>query len=51
MKGKTKIGEAYLKGFEEESEVIIQDNQLLKGLIDKNQVGSNAEFGLAHSFN
>ena len=29
----------------------MMDNQLLKGLIDKNQVGSGAEYGLVHSFN
>ena len=27
------------------------DNELLKGIIDKNQVGSNADYGLIHSFN
>ena len=27
------------------------NNELLKGLIDKNQVGNAADFGLIHSFN
>lgn len=31
-----------MKGFEEEGEVLFIDNELLKGLIDKNQVGSGA---------
>lgn len=26
-------------------------NELLKGLIDKNQIGSNSDYGLVHSFN
>ena len=27
------------------------DNELLQGIIDKNQVGSGAEYGIIHSFN
>jgi hypothetical protein len=42
MKAKSKIGKEYMKGFEEEGEVLFIDNELLKGLIDKNQVGSGA---------
>lgn len=38
-------------GYEEENKVIVQDNELLLGLIDKNQVGSNSDFGLIDSFN
>ncbi len=34
---------------QEESEVLIRDNQLLKGTIDKNLIGT-ASFGLVHSF-
>jgi DNA-directed RNA polymerase I subunit RPA1 len=26
------------------------DNELLKGLLDKNQIGSNSDYGLLHSF-
>jgi len=33
----------------EEAEVIIRKNELLKGTIDKNLIGS-ASFGLVHSF-
>lgn len=39
-----------MKGFEEESEVVFVDNQFLKGFIDKNQVGSNSDYGFLHSF-
>lgn len=42
MKAGTKIGKNYMQGFEEESEVVMIDNELVKGIIDKNQVGSNA---------
>lgn len=51
MKANTKISKGYMKGFEEESEVLVVDNELLKGLIDKNQVGNAADYGLIHSFN
>lgn len=33
----------------EEGEVVIRDNELLQGTLDKNQFGSN-EFGMVHSF-
>ena len=26
------------------------DNEFLKGIIDKNQIGSNSDYGLLHSF-
>lgn len=34
----------------EESEVLIRNNELLKGLIDKNMIGASS-FGLIHTFN
>ena len=51
MKSDTKVPKTYMVGYEEESEVIILDNELIKGIIDKNQVGSGADFGLIDSFN
>jgi DNA-directed RNA polymerase I subunit RPA1 len=33
----------------EEGEVIIRDNELLQGTLDKNQFGAS-EFGMVHSF-
>lgn len=39
-----------MKGFEEEAEVVFVDNEFLKGFIDKNQVGSNSDYGFLHSF-
>lgn len=40
-----------MTGYEEESKVVIIDNELLVGIIDKNQVGSGADFGMIDSFN
>lgn len=51
MKSTTKVSKAYMEGYEEESNVIVMDNELLQGIIDKNQVGSGAEYGIIHSFN
>ena len=31
--------------------MVLINNELVKGLIDKNQVGNGAEFGILHSFN
>lgn len=50
MKSSTKISKSYMKGYTEEAEVVFVDNEFLKGFIDKNQVGSNSDFGLLHSF-
>ena len=33
----------------EEEEVIVRDNELLQGILDKSQIG-DSEFGLLHSF-
>lgn len=52
MRAKTKVPASYLgEAAKEESEVLVFHNELLKGLIDKNQIGSNSDYGLVHSFN
>lgn len=50
MRSSTKISKNYMKGFTEEAEVVFVDNEFLKGFIDKNQVGSNSDYGFLHSF-
>ena len=50
MRSNTKISKNYLKGYEEENEVVFIDGEFLKGIIDKNQVGSKSDYGLIHSF-
>lgn len=51
MEGKTKLSKAELQGnLSEETQFIVRDNELLQGIIDKNQVGSGAEYGLMHAF-
>ena len=50
MRSSTKISKSYMKGFEEEAEVVFVDNEFLKGFIDKNQVGSKSDYGFIHSF-
>ena len=53
MKAKTKVPASYLIGeaAKQWAEVLIVNNELLKGIIDKNQIGSNSDYGLVHSFN
>ena len=51
MKSTTKIPKKYMKGYENESEVVFVDNEFVKGFIDKSQVGSNANYGFLHCFN
>jgi len=51
MKAIASVPKSYMVGYEEEAEVIILDNELIKGIIDKKQVGSGADFGLIDSFN
>lgn len=51
MKSTTKVPSSYMSGYEQENNVVVQDNELLLGLIDKNQVGSGSDFGLIDSFN
>ncbi len=50
MSGKTKLNSAsFGPNAPEEGNVLIVNNELLQGVIDKNQVG-NSEYGLIHSF-
>lgn len=50
MNAKSKLSKAELKGnLGEETEIIVRDNELLVGIIDKNQLGSGASFGLMHA--
>jgi DNA-directed RNA polymerase I subunit RPA1 len=52
MKAKAKVPEHYLgAAAKDEVNVLIIDNELLRGIIDKNQIGSGSDYGLAHSFN
>ncbi|KAL9656988.1 hypothetical protein ABK040_007076 [Willaertia magna] len=46
---KTKLKASVWKGHEEESIVIIKDNELLTGVFDKSQVGSS-KYGILHAF-
>ena len=34
----------------DEQQVLVRDNELLTGVLDKNQLGSGADFGLVHAF-
>ena len=46
----TKIASAvWGKGHEKEGKVIVRNNQLLTGVLDKNEIG-NSDYGLFHSF-
>ena len=46
----TKIGpSAWGKGHEKEGKVIVRNNELLTGVLDKNEIG-NSDYGLFHSF-
>jgi DNA-directed RNA polymerase I subunit RPA1 len=38
------------KFLEDEDIVIVKDNEILRGIIDKNQLGAGAEYGLMHAF-
>lgn len=50
MESKTKLpGDVFGIFAKEETQVIINDNELLQGVLDKSQIG-NSEFGLIHSF-
>lgn len=50
MKAKARVPESYMQGAKEECEVVVVDNELLKGVVDKNQIGSGSDYGLVHSF-
>ena len=46
----TKIApSAWGRGHEKEGKVIVRNNQLLTGVLDKNEIG-NSDYGLFHSF-
>lgn len=50
MESKTKLPSDVFGIFgKEETQVIIIDNELIQGVLDKNQIG-NSEFGIVHSF-
>jgi len=51
LTARSKLGNDDLQGTQqEESEVIIRNNELLKGVFDKNQLGSGADYGFIHGF-
>lgn len=51
MDSKSKLSKNELQGtLAEETQLIVKDNEILMGVIDKNQVGSGADFGLMHAF-
>lgn len=51
MKSKAKLSKAELPGtLAEETDFIVSDNEIVQGILDKNQVGSGADYGLMHAF-
>lgn len=51
MESKAKLTADELSGnMKDDCQVIVRDNELLQGVIDKNQVGGGADFGLMHAF-
>lgn len=50
MSGKTRVGGAHLSKInQEDARVLVQDNELLTGIIDKGAIGATS-FGLVHCF-
>ncbi len=50
MESKTKLPADVFGLFgKEETQVLLSDNELLHGVLDKNQIG-NSEYGIVHSF-
>ena len=50
MEGKSKLTPDELKGcLKDDCQFIIRDNEILVGLMDKNQVGAGSEYGLMHA--
>lgn len=50
MESKTKLPADVFGLFsKEETQVLLSDNELLQGVLDKNQIG-NSEYGIVHSF-
>jgi DNA-directed RNA polymerase I subunit RPA1 len=51
MEGKAKLNSDDLAGtFKDDFFIIVRDNELLAGVLDKNSLGSGSEFSLMHSF-
>ena len=48
---KSKLSSDELSGiYKDDTLVIIRDNELLQGVLDKNQFGAGATYGLMHTF-
>lgn len=51
MECKAKLSSEELTGvYSDDVNVIVRDNELLQGVLDKNQLGGGAEFGLVHAW-
>jgi len=51
MEMKTKLSSDELTGiYKDDTLVIVRDNELLQGILDKNQFGAGATYGLMHAF-
>lgn len=51
MDGKSKFTKNELPGIAiDDTQVIIKNNELLLGVVDKNQLGSGAVYGMLHGF-
>lgn len=48
MEQKSKLSSEEINA--EETLIVIRDNELMKGVLDKNQLGSGADYGLIHAF-
>ena len=50
MESKSKVASELKFHASDESQVILKDNELVQGVLDKNQLGSGSDYGLVHSF-
>ena len=51
MESKAKLGKNELPGFaSDDIQVVVRNNELVLGVLDKNQLGSGADYGLVHAF-
>jgi len=51
LDAKSKISKSELPGnAADDIQVIVRNNELLLGVVDKNQLGSGADYGLIHAF-
>ncbi|CAD8139664.1 unnamed protein product [Paramecium octaurelia] len=51
LESKCKLSSKELPGMaSDDIQVLIKDNELLLGIVDKNQVGSGADYGMMHAF-